>query len=1529
MPNTIHVSASGVASTANGSSSNPYASIQSAINAAQNGDAILLGDGTYKGVGNRDLTLSGKSLTITSQNGPSKTIVDAERAGTLFSIQGNEVDGTEIQGITFKNGFISWGGDWSNKSLFTVSNDAKVNVKNCVFTENETQATYYTSGLQLINAQGAEKLTLENVLIDSNKIGGGSWTPFAGGNAVIVCGKVDIVDSSVTNNTIFSSIGSWGNYPSGLVWPVGLDSGCSVSNSVIFGNSPSSVPDSGWVKADLMIGHNGQQTGSLEDGSVVNSVIGGSILVKTIQNIYTDAPQNHPDIGYSSVYNSGISSENIYSSLPYTLQSGEKHLILTGADAINGTGNELDNSITGNNAANLLDGKAGNDTLQGGGGNDTLNGGNGNDSLVGAAGSDLLDGGAGNDTLVGYGGGTATAGDGAIVFGNSLYAIVDGPSWTKAEEKAVRLGGHLITFNNKEELFWVQDNILAGDRFSETSAFFTGLNDKEFEGQYVWSSGESTPQWSNITDLIHRQNWIEQQQSIAPTHDYTVIGWGDRGFRNDQTSEYRPDLYNNALGTIVWSDETNSWHKNTAGKDTSGLAEIPLIRRGDSAYVIVSGPTWDEAEANAVKLGGHLVTINDVEENEWLLSNLDWTDRFAYWIGLSDAQGEGITRWADGSDSSYRRNSSSDGGGEDWFALGSYEKHYGGWNDLTQTPGDWSMGHPIWNLRYGIAEIKLSVADSGSDGNNRLNGGAGNDSLFGALGNDTLDGGTGVDSLQGGAGDDLYVVDNAADAITENANEGTDTVRSSISRTLPVNFENLELLGTAAINATGNATANILTGNAAANQLNGGAGADTLRGGAGNDTYTVDNAGDVIIEAANAGTDAVQSAGSYVLGTNVENLTLTGASAINGTGNALANAITGNAAANRISAGAGNDSILGGAGNDTLNAGVGLDMVKGEAGSDLLQIDWTSLSGATITRAVRKDGTGATASFSGSYTAKNSAGAVLSSVTFDTIEKLTLNGQSVDLENAVAAPGVTIKRASTTTATTEQGGTVQYSIVLDKAPFEDVVLNFSSSDTTEGKVNTPSLTFTAQNWNTAQTLTIQGVDDYLDDSNVAYTITGKVVTADLTYNRVLIPAINLLNNDDGQDKIRIIYGTDDTDYLSGANGNDRIYGKGGQDQLKGGIGDDRVYGDQDNDRLFGELGNDQLYGGVDDDTLDGGLGNDKLFGEQGLDTLLGGAGNDYLDGGIEEDSMVGGAGNDTYLVDSVGDKINDLGATTDVDTVQVIQTINYTLPTNIENAAINATGNANLTGNALNNGLTGNDGKNILDGGTGNDSLSGGAGADSLLGGVGNDAFEGGLGNDTMRGGEGVDLADFAAAGVDMTIDLTTGRATGDGTDLLFDIENILAGDGDDKLTGSAGANDLDGGAGIDSLNGGAGNDTMAGCFFGANGGRGERDTLVGGTGNDIFQLGWSSGRFYDDGNTANAGRTDYILITDFTIGQDKLQLDGAASGYYLAASGVSGVTGTGLYAEQGATDELIAIVRSANSTAMSASNTINTALFI
>ena len=82
----------------------------------------------------------------------------------------------------------------------------------------------------------------------------------------------------------------------------------------------------------------------------------------------------------------------------------------------------------------------------------------------------------------------------------------------------------------------------------------------------------------------------------------------------------------------------------------------------------------------------------------------------------------------------------------------------------------------------------------------------------------------------------------------------------------------------------------------AANVIDGGAGADAMAGGAGNDTYVVDDAGDIITEALTGGTDLVKSSITYSLaGSNLENLTLTGAGHIDATGNALANILTGNA----------------------------------------------------------------------------------------------------------------------------------------------------------------------------------------------------------------------------------------------------------------------------------------------------------------------------------------------------------------------------------------------------------------------------------------------------------------------------------------------------------------------------------------------------------------------------------------------------------------------------------------------------------
>ena len=249
-----------------------------------------------------------------------------------------------------------------------------------------------------------------------------------------------------------------------------------------------------------------------------------------------------------------------------------------------------------------------------------------------------------------------------------------------------------------------------------------------------------------------------------------------------------------------------------------------------------------------------------------------------------------------------------------------------------------------------------AINGTGNALDNVLTGNTGINSLTGGDGNDTLNGGTGADTLTGGTGNDTYVVDNAGDTTTENADEGTDLVQSTVAWTLGANFENLTFTGSSGLAGTGNGLDNVLTGNSGANtltgldgndRLDGGTGNDTMVGGLGNDTYVVQAAGDVVTENAGEGSDTIESSISIAaLAANVENLTLTGSSALNGTGNALNNIIIGNSGANALTGGAGNDTLVGGLGADTFNfaAAFGLDTISDfQAGAGLADVISLSL----------------------------------------------------------------------------------------------------------------------------------------------------------------------------------------------------------------------------------------------------------------------------------------------------------------------------------------------------------------------------------------------------------------------------------------------------------------------------------------------------------------------------------------------------------------------------------------------------------
>lgn len=206
--------------------------------------------------------------------------------------------------------------------------------------------------------------------------------------------------------------------------------------------------------------------------------------------------------------------------------------------------------------------------------------------------------------------------------------------------------------------------------------------------------------------------------------------------------------------------------------------------------------------------------------------------------------------------------------------------------------------------------------------------------LVGNYGANVLDGGAGADSMKGGGGDDTYIVDSVYDVVIEAGGSGKDTIKSYVSLSLmdkdhvTGTVENLTLLGDDNINATGNVMNNVLTGNSGDNNFDGARGEDRMIGGLGNDTYKVDSAGDIVDETGGDGNDTVNASISFslenTLGT-VENLTLTGSSAINATGNGENNVLTGNSAGNMLSGGAGNDQLIGGNGNDILNGGAGAD----------------------------------------------------------------------------------------------------------------------------------------------------------------------------------------------------------------------------------------------------------------------------------------------------------------------------------------------------------------------------------------------------------------------------------------------------------------------------------------------------------------------------------------------------------------------------------------------------------------------------
>jgi trimeric autotransporter adhesin len=1083
-------------------------------------------------------------------------------------------------------------------------------------------------------------------------------------------------------------------------------------------------------------------------------------------------------------------SDWVSSTVSYTLGNNLEILGLSGTTAINGTGNSLNNTLTGNSGSNILDGREGDDDLTGGAGNDTLysrqgndnlSGGVGNDFLDGGEGDDFLTGGAGNDTMVGGSGDDRyyidTAGDKIIEKdGEGHDYVTSSISYTLAqyfEDLTLETDGGAInaTGNNL-------DNIVAGNKSNNI------LDGKEGSDQMFGSHGNDTYIVGETGDIVDEYTWvyINDDSSGFPQGWYYVDAGGIDTVISSINYTLGSFLENltlsgtsaqigtgNELANILTGNNNSNILTGGAGNDTinGGLGNDALVGGlGDDAYYVdatgdVLTENADQGVDTVFSSVSHTLAAN--------IENLTLTGTTAI-----NATGNILNNTLTGN--SGNNILIGDLGDDTYFvnAIGDVV------TENTDEGIDTVFSSAAYALGANIENLTLSgtaaITGTGNDLNNFLTGNTGKNILTGLAGNDTLDGGKGIDTMKGGADDDTYYVDMTGDIVTESLNDGTDTVISTATYTLKANVDNLILMGTAAINGTGNEIKNTLTGNSAGNILNGGLGNDTMIGGLGNDTYYADTKEDIVTENLSGGTDTVISTTSYTLSDNVENLIISGTTAINGTGNALANILTGNS---------GNNTLIGLEGNDILNGGQGNDAMSGGLDDDTYYVN---AKGDTVTEELEQG-----------------IDNVVSSITFTlgaNVENLTLSGTT-----AINGTGNELNNALTGNAAANILTGLDGNDTLDGDKGNDKMVGGLGND----------IYYVDSSGDTVVENLDEGIDAVI--SSLAYTLKANV--ENLTLGGAL--AINGIGNE----LSNTLTGNSAGNILTGLAGNDILDGGLGNDTMIGGLGDDTYYVDTLGDVVTekAQEGNDTVISSfsyiltenIENLSLGGalainGIGNElsnTLTGNSEGNMLTGLAGDDILDGMEGNDTLIGGLGDDTYYVDNASDVVTE---NADEGNDTVFSSFSSTLQDTIENLSLSGTTDLNGTGNGLDNILTGNSGNNILIGLAGDDTLDGNEGDDTLTGGLGDDTYHVDALGDTMteNADEGIDSV-FSSITFSIEANIENLTLTGDaainGTG--NELNNTLAGNsGDNILTGLAGSDTLDGKAGNDTLIGGLGDDT-------------------------------------------------------------------------------------------------------------------------
>ena len=1268
---------------------------------------------------------------------------------------------------------------------------------------------------------------------------------------------------------------------------------------------------------NTLIGNDAANT--LDGGAGNDSLVGGAGNDSYLVDSTTDAILEASASGTDSV---------LASITGYTLGNNAEVLILAGTVAA-GAGNSLANTLIGNSAANTLNGLDGNDWLDGGAGNDTLNGGKGNDYYVIDNASDVIVDVSGVDSvLAGFTGYTLVndaevlilAGTVAGGTGNSLANTLIGNSSANTLDGGAGIDSLVGGAGND---FYVVD--LTSDKIFEASASgtdsvlskitkYTLVDNTEvliLDGTLASGTGNSL---ANTLVGNAADNVLNGGAGI----DSLVGGAGNDYYFVDSTTDAIFEAA--AAGTDSVSSSITGYTL-AANAEVLILAGTVAAGTGNSlANTLIGNATTNTLDGGA---GNDFYIVDNVLDSiqettlvgggtDSVLANVTGytlADNAEFLIlagTVAAGTGNSLANTLIGNAAT---NSLDGGAGNDFYFVNSkadvvIESGASGTDSVSSSITGYTLAD---NAEVLILEQVVAVGTGNSLGNrlignsvaNTLNGGAGIDTLVGDLGNDfyivdnvldsiqettlagggtdtvlanvtgytlaanteglilaesvvagtgnslantltgnasanSLDGGAGIDSLVGGAGNDTYFIDNLRDIVSETEENGNDLIVSSISYALKNNLENLQLTG-AAWSGSGNSVANVITGNSLANRLNGLQGADTLIGGGGNDIFVVDNAGDSVL--GGIGIDAVESRiSSYTLGSTIENLILLGSQATNGTGNSLSNAIYGNDLNNRLNGVVGSstlgDFLFGGEGDDTLVVNSSLDYTEGGDGTDLVETTVDYVLG-------------------------------------EEVENLTLLGSALvgegnDLDNVITGNslGNTLKGQNGNDYL--DGGQGNDVYIIDEL---DVV-----SETADNGVDTVMVSFEyATDW-----IVDDNIENIVVVGNAATIVRGNTIDNDIT----------------GSDSDNVLDGMVGDDTLKGGDGADSLFGGEGYDMFYGGDGNDTIVADVYDFVIDGGTGSDWMISGSDLDLSDGRTVNienialndlyelnsatgDTSLAEYQPTTAIGNSldnqlwGNmvaNILVGGVGSDLLSGGGGNDTLTIDA-SDSLIDGGDDGEnggdwvlsKDSVSLIDGRIY----GVENIVLTGISDTSAEGDDSDNKIFGNDGDNTLNGGYGSDYIDGGLGDDSIIGGNdGLDTFVGGGGNDTLLFQSAANVACFDGGdGVDYIV--SNVNAT---MENMYSVETII-------LTGSE-ALTAEGNFEQNLIIGNSGSNTITGG--------GNFDTLTGNGAADLFVIGNASGNFY--GNDLESDDC-FVLITDFAVGVDSLQLFGASSAAYAINS--------------------------------------------